>query len=420
MAGWGLAGLSVGLGPQWLSAGPRQLLESMVTAGPSLSLLLIALGLGTALFSLGRIVRSVALALLPAGEVSWPDRVLRNRRLARGPRIVAVGGGTGLSVLLRGLKRYTRNITAVVTVADDGGSSGILRGEMGILPPGDIRNCLVALADAEPAMAQLFQHRLQSETLGGHTLGNLFIGAMTEMSGDFQEAIRLSSQVLAVRGTVVPATLSPVRLRARMKDGRVVEGESLIPQVGGRIAEVELISDSDVRPQPVPEALEAIAEADLLILGPGSLFTSVVPNLLVDGLRAALVQSQALKIYVCNLMTQPGETDGFTASDHVRALLDLENDLFDVVVVNTGPIPYRYRDLYGQRGALPVHADVAKLESMGLRVIASNLVDLGPVLRHRSDALARTLLEALAETQAEIHPRKALALYWEELWSDGD
>lgn len=420
LLGYGLAGFLVWLVPEWLLGAPRVLLYRVTDAGPILSAAFTLLGLGLSLFSLGRIVTSVALALVPEGHGPWASQVLRRRRLERGPRIVTVGGGTGLSVLLRGLKRYTRNITAVVTVADDGGSSGVLRGEMGILPPGDIRNCLVALADAEPAMAQLFQHRLRSGHLKGHSLGNLFIGAMTEMSGDFQEAIRLSSQVLAVRGRVVPATLSPVSLRAFMEDGRVVEGESQIPRAQGKIKRVELVSEGGAEPRPVPEALESIEQADMIVLGPGSLYTSIIPNLLVNQLRESITGSEALKVYVCNLMTQPGETDGFSASDHARVLLEISPGLFDVVVVNTGPVPPSYRDRYGAKGAVPVLPDVRKLRGLGVEVVGENLLDGGQVIRHRQDLLARLLMELYAESDREARPRRYLRLYWEELWSDGD
>lgn len=315
-----------------------------------------------------------------------------------GPRVVALGGGTGLSVLLRGLKERTHRVTAIVTVADDGGSSGRLRDELGMLPPGDIRSCLVALADAEPLMRKLFQYRFnQGKGLEGHTFGNLFIAAMTDITGDFQEALLLSSRVLAVKGRVLPATLEKVVLKARMEDGTVVEGESQIPLRRGRIRRIQV----EPRCVPLPETLKALAEADVIVMGPGSLYTSVLPVLLVEGMAEAILASPAVKVYVCNVMTQSGETQGYRASDHVKAIKDhLCIDVVDVAVVNTGPLNLSLMERYTEEGAEPVVPDVEAVKAMGLEVVEGDLVDDGVFLRHDPRKLADAVLGVLSGVRA--------------------
>ncbi|MGB4026110.1 MAG: gluconeogenesis factor YvcK family protein, partial [Bacillota bacterium] len=235
------------------------------------------------------------------------------------PKLVVIGGGTGLATVLRGLKAFDCNITAIVTVADDGGSSGLLRKDMGILPPGDIRNCLLALAEAEPEMTALFNHRFSKGKLKGHCFGNLFLAAMTEMTGDFQEAIRAMSRILAVKGKVLPATLSDVSLVAEMDDGSVVFGETAIPLAKGKIKQLRLQPED---PPALDDAVDEIRAADGIIIGPGSLFTSIIPNLLVRGIRQAVAEAAGCKLYICNVMTQPGETDGFDVLDHIQAIQD--------------------------------------------------------------------------------------------------
>nr|NLA06507.1 uridine diphosphate-N-acetylglucosamine-binding protein YvcK [Bacillota bacterium] len=286
-------------------------------------------GLAVSLIGIGMVAFSAVMAfrlLVRTLAPEYGDRVVqalhRRYELGRGPKIVVVGGGTGLSTLLRGLKEFTGNLTAIVTVADDGGSSGRLRREMGVLPPGDIRDCLVALADSEPLMARLFEYRFPEGDptgLGGHAFGNLFIATMSAITGDFDEAVKESSRVLAVRGRVLPSTLENVALVAQCQGGQVVCGESTIGRCSTRIEKVFL---KPANPRALPEALESIAEADAIVLGPGSLFTSVIPNLLVEGIADAIRESRAPRIYVCNVMTQPGETDCFTAADHVEAIID--------------------------------------------------------------------------------------------------
>ncbi|MBE3519481.1 MAG: YvcK family protein [Firmicutes bacterium] len=315
------------------------------------------------------------------------------------PRVVAVGGGTGLSTLLRGLKKLPCQVTAIVTVADDGGSSGRLRRDMGILPPGDIRNCLLALAEAEPEMRQLFNHRFSRGEFEGHNFGNLFLAAMTEMTGDFQLAVRTMSRILAVKGKVLPATLEDVVLEASLEDGRVIRGEHLIPQAKGKIRDVRLI------PPDAPaleEALTEIESADIIILGPGSLYTSIIPNLLVKGIAGAIASSKALKFYVVNLMTQPGETDGYSAADHVRAILKVGGpELIETVVVNVGRVPPEVEQRYVEEGRYLVDPSLDAIRELGLSVIAGDFGAGGELARHDPDKLAGVILS----TWEEVHRR---------------
>src|SRR5437588_570661 len=280
----------------------------------------IALFAGAALSALGLIGLYRSLSdILPANSQSLIDRIYEYRVRQGGPRIVCVGGGTGMPTVLRGLKHHSANITAIVTVGDDGGSSGRLRREHGILPPGDFRNNIVALAEVEPLMQRLFQYRFaEGSPLGGHSFGNLFVLAMSGITGNFEHALRETSRVLLVKGTILPSTLQDVEICAQFKDGSEVCGESTIPEIGKPIERVSLRPE---HPAAQPEAVSAILEADLIVVGPGSLYTSVVPNLLVEGLAKALIQSDGLKVYVCNVATQPGETDGYNVEAHVEALV---------------------------------------------------------------------------------------------------
>ena len=297
----------------------------------------IAAGVLLILWGQTRSLNSITQVLMPEGNEELVDRLLTHRRLHRGPKIVAIGGGTGLSHLLRGLKDYSAKITAIVTVADDGGSSGRLRREIGVPPPGDIRNCLAALADEEKLLTELFQYRFRAgDGLVGHSFGNLFLTAMSDIAGDFEQAIAASSKVLAVRGEVLPATLSDVSLWAELADGRRIEGESSITKANGKILK---IGCTPANPPALPRALEALREADFIIIGPGSLYTSVIPNLLVKEIADAIANSEVPRIYVCNIMTQPGETDGYSVADHIRAIdRACGRPLFDAVVVQ-GKVP---------------------------------------------------------------------------------
>lgn len=363
--------------------------------------LVLAVGISVMAVALERIARWLLEAIVPPGTAGLARLAVRRRILNRGPRVVAIGGGTGLPVVLRGLKEYTSNITALVTVADDGGSSGRLRGEFRIPPPGDIRNCLVALADTEGLMERLFMHRFeQGAGLAGHNFGNLFILALAAVTGDFEEAIRQSSQVLAIRGRVLPVTLRQVTLDADLADGRTVRGESEIGRSTAPIRRVRLVPPD---PPPLEEALTAIDEADIIVLGPGSLFTSVIPNLLVPGIADRIRRSSALKVYVCNVMTQPGETAGFTHADHVRSLVEHAGPgLIDLCLVNTaavpGPVARRYADMGSEpvRG-FPLGPGVA---SQGIRTVGLPLLADGDVVRHDPERLARAIMAAFLDGRA--------------------
>jgi uncharacterized cofD-like protein len=328
----------------------------------------------------------------------------------QGPlRIVSIGGGNGLSTLLRGLKRYTKagegvlDITAVVTVTDDGGSSGRLRRDFDVLPPGDIRNCMVALSEDETLMSRLFQFRFSGgRGLKDHSFGNLFLTAMTHLTGDFSQAVRLSSEVLAVRGHIYPSTAANVAIEATLANGKKVQGESRISRSRSRI---EKIAIHPRRPKPLPETLEAIAKADLITLGPGSLFTSVIPNLLVDGIPKAIAQSPAVKVYFVNLMSQPGETTNFRASDHVAAILrHTKRPIVDVCVVNSHAIRGRVLDRYQANAARPVENDLENLEALGVKVISDDLVRMAghrvqEKIRHDSSVIGAIAFELAQKSQ---------------------
>lgn len=306
----------------------------------------------------------------------------------RKPRVVVIGGGTGLSVMLRGLKEQPLDITAIVTVADDGGSSGILRSELHMPPPGDIRNVLIALADAEPMLSQMLQYRFPVGTgLAGHSLGNLMLAAMREITGDFVTGVRELSRVLAVRGRVLPASANAIVLKAEMSDGTIVEGESKIPKARGVIKRV-FIEPADA--SPLQEAIEALQEADAILVGPGSLYTSILPNLLVPRIAQTIMKSQAVKIFICNVMTQPGETDDYTVSDHLNAVrFHVGEDLFDYVIVNNGEIPPQVQHKYAEKGAKAVHLDLDEVTRKGYRVIADRLVLFRTYLRHDAEKLSQ-------------------------------
>lgn len=357
-----------------------------------------------------QIISSVISVLIPEGSDRLIELIFQKRKLNRGPAVAVIGGGTGLSVLLRGIKSVTGNITAIVTVADDGGSSGRLRKDFNMIPPGDLRNCLVALADTEPLMEKLFQHRFGGTGgLSGHNFGNLFIAAMTEVLGDVEQALKESSKVLAVRGRVLPASIEKVRLVAQMTDGSVVEGESQIPLANKRI---EKISLQPKDPMPVKSALEAIQDADAVILGPGSLYTSILPNLLVRGVADTLRKSHAVKIYICNVMTQPGETDGYSASEHVKAILDhVGAGVIDYVVVNGHHVAAELQEKYAIQGAYPVEADVDKIEAMGIKAIKADVISETNWVRHDPLKLSRTIVSMIYKLKTNSERMRLLDYY---------
>ena len=314
---------------------------------------------------------------------------MKNDRLRK---VVVIGGGTGLSVLLRGLKRCSVDITAIVTVADDGGSSGRLRNDFDIPPPGDIRNVLIALSEAEPLFEALMQHRFKNgDGLSGHSVGNLLIAALTDITGDFVSAIKQLSRVLNVKGNVIPAANQAIVLNAVMTDGTHVIGESKIPLAGKKIKRVFLTPKAI---KPLQETIEAIEEADLIALGPGSLYTSILPNLLVPGITETIRKSKAKKVYICNIMTQQGETDDFSASDHVQALIDhIGYQLVDAIIVNDAPVPDDIAALYALEGSKPVIYDVEKLMSFGFQIIHDKIIEYEQkLIRHDAKRLSEILL----------------------------
>ncbi len=355
----------------------------------------VIIGSGCMMLATRQIIRSIIVVLMPESSDRLVDLIYEKRKLGRGPAVTVIGGGHGLSVLLRGIKASTSNVSAVVTVADDGGSSGRLREELGIIPPGDLRNCLVALADTEPLMEKLFQYRFEGKTaLAGHSFGNLFIAAMNEVTGDMETALQESSKVLAVKGRVLPASKEYVRLDAIMEDGTIVEGESQIPEAHKKIKRVRLFPK---KVPAVPSALEAIETADAIILGPGSLYTSIMPNLLVEGVAAALKKSKAIKIYICNVMTQPGETDNYTAAMHAKAILDhAGRGVIDYVLVNSAPID---EEMCESLNAKPVIIDEDKINALGMGLVKADLVSTTDAGRHDPYKLCAAVMKMIYELQ---------------------
>lgn len=357
-------------------------------------IIIILLGALLMLIAIRYVIRSVILALVPNKSEKLVDIIYEKRKLGKGPNVVVIGGGHGLSVLLRGMKTVTSNVTAIVTVADDGGSSGRLREDLGILPPGDLRNCLVALADTEPLMEKLFQYRFEGKgALAGHSFGNLFIAAMHGVTGDMETALQKSSKVLAVKGNVLPASKESVRLDAIMEDGTVVEGESRIPEAHKKIKRVKLFPE---KVSAVQAAIDAIKNADAIILGPGSLYTSIMPNLLVDGIADALIKSKAIKIYICNVMTQSGETDNYTASMHVKAILDhAGRGAIDFALVNGREISDDMKEYYKKESAYPVVIDEDAINALGVGFVKADMIDETDVIRHNPDKLAKSVMRMI-------------------------
>ena len=367
--------------PEWVYYTTLQFLPRFARAA-----LFIGVSLGIIAYGIWRLNTSLLAAFVrPSSEDSLIETIYRYRYQARGPKVVAIGGGTGLPVLLRGLKEHTSNLTAIVTVGDDGGSSGRLRRDLGVLPPGDLRNCIAALAEAEPLMTRLFQYRFDAGSgLDGHSFGNLFIVAMSGVTGNFEEAVHETSRVLAVRGQILPSTLTHVTVHARTEDHETISGESEITERGTRIKEIFL---QPTNAQANPEAIRAILEADMVVCGPGSLMTSVLPNLLVDGIRQAMAISQASKIYVCNVATQHGETDDFAVSDHFETLIQhIGPGLFDYVMANDnveGPLPESWQ-------SDPVPIDRLRVD--GARIVAADVISEKNRYQHDSRKLATAIM----------------------------
>jgi uncharacterized cofD-like protein len=348
-----------------------------------------------------------------------PFQHLGSGQIARRPlRVVSIGGGTGLSTLLRGLKQYVvapgvarvatsayaiGDLAAVVTVTDDGGSSGRLRKGLNVLPPGDIRNCMVALSEDETLLSRLFQYRFPGENeLGGHNFGNLFLTALAAVTGDFAEAVRESSQILASRGHIFPSTTADVQLEAHMDDGSVVRGETQITASQRRIVELKMVPSA---PEPLPQTLQAIAEADVITVGPGSLFTSLIPNVLVRGVPGAVAKSRAKKIFICNLMQQANESLGLTASEHIAAIYKHAGQpIFDYALVNNEPISAAMLAKYKEQDSGPVAGDVAAIERLGVQCVTGNFVEEADVVRHHTAAVAKALLRVAYAAERSATP----------------
>jgi uncharacterized cofD-like protein len=367
--------------PGWVTVATLQFLPLGVRA-----LLFLLIGGALCVVGFSGLYRSLA-DVLPDNSQSLLDRIYEHRVRQGGPRIVCIGGGTGMPTVLRGLKHYSANITAIVTVGDDGGSSGRLRREHGILPPGDFRNNIVALAQVEPLMARLFQYRFgEGSALGGHSFGNLFVLAMTGITGSFEHALRETTRVLAVQGVILPSTLEDVEICAEFEDGTQVCGESRLPEIGKPISRIHL---NPVHPAAQPEAVSAILEADLIVLGPGSLYTSVVPNLLVEGIAKALIQAEGLTVYVCNVATQPGETDGYNVEAHVAALVNHLPGKANPIDIVIAP---RHADL-----SAPLEPGISLVKTAPsrmthTRVMVEDVVRDDLALRHDPDKLAAVLM----------------------------
>lgn len=369
----------------------------------SLGVLVILLGLVVMAWATQRLIRTMIGVVMPGESENLSDLIFSNLQLSKGPKVVVIGGGTGLSVMLRGLKAKTYNLTAVVTVADDGGSTGRIRQDLDIIAPGDLRNCLVALADKEGLMEKLFAHRFGgSGNLTGHSFGNLFIAALIEVLGDVEEAMDATSKVLRVRGKVIPSSAEKIRLNAEMTDGRIVEGESQIPHAHGKIKRVFTTPE---HPKAIQSAVRAIQEADAIVLGPGSLYTSIMPNLCVPDIVQAVRTSKAPKIYICNVMTQPGETDDYTVSDHVKAInRQAGGRVIDFVIANNGDVDPDVLQRYVATGSHSVIIDKKEVSQAGATLILSDLINKENSATHDTKKLANVLFDLINALRTDLSP----------------
>lgn len=339
--------------------------------------------------------------------------IYEKRLLVKGPKIVVIGGGTGLSTMLRGLKYYTSNITAIVTVADDGGGSGDLREDLGMLPPGDIRNCILALADTEPLMEELLQYRFPDGRLKNQSFGNLFLAAMDGVSENFEDAVQKMSSVLAVTGKVLPVTLDDMKLVAKLENGSIVEGESQIPdEVINQKSKIKKLMIEPKDAKPLEDALKALREADAIVMGPGSLYTSIIPNLLVKDIVENIKKSDAIKIYICNIMTQPGETDNFTVSDHIKVLQKYGGrNIVDYVIANRGDISKSVKEKYLEDNSELVELDKKELKSLGVEAIEATLAKIDKdYVKHDTEYLSEVLVDAIMEKKL-LYDRKKIIEY---------
>ncbi|WP_301860215.1 YvcK family protein [uncultured Megasphaera sp.] len=404
-------GLVLTFNYQWLSQVEEWLFRLLYElTGHYNYTVLATLGIGIIVFgclvmvwATRRLIRTMFGVVMPGESGNISDLILSNLQLAKGPKVAVIGGGTGLSVMLRGLKTKTYNLTAVVTVADDGGSTGRIRQDLDIIAPGDLRNCLVAMADKEGLMEKLFAHRFGgSGDLTGHSFGNLFIAALIEVLGDVEEAMDATSKVLKVRGKVIPSSAEKILLNAEMTDGRIIHGESQIPHAHGKIKRV---FTTPLYPKAVQSAVKAIQNADTIVLGPGSLYTSIMPNLCVPDIAAAVRNSRARKIYICNVMTQPGETDNYSVADHVKAInRQLGEDVIDFVIANNGNVDPAILQRYASTGSYPVSIDKKEVNRCGATLILSDLVnkDVGGI--HDTKKLANVLFDLINALRTDLSP----------------
>lgn len=407
-----VAGAALMMNYQWLAFLEDEFLEFIYeqtgsynyTMIASIGLIVIFLGAICMLWGAKKVIKTIITAILPQGEGQLGDYIFQNMRLGQGPKVVVIGGGTGLSTLLRGLKNRTANLTAIVTVADDGGSSGRLREDYDIIAPGDLRNCLVALAEKEGLMEELFQYRFSGTgNLAGHSFGNLFLTALTQMlDQDVEKALEAASKILKVRGRVIPSSTEKVKLGAEMEDGSRIMGESHIPESGKKIKRV---FTEPKAPKAEGTALQAIDEADAIILGPGSLYTSIMPNLLVDKIAEHIKASKAMKLYICNVMTQPGETDGYTAADHVQAIIDHAGEgLVNMILVNDSSLSEETVEAYRKASAEPVFVDTERLTQMGVRTVRAMVADESGKAAHNPQRLGKVVMDMIYALQTDIEP----------------
>lgn len=384
-------------------------------------LVLAGAGIVTIYFAYRMSIKSLTVLMGEAGYnnfVSFKNlgRIVYDKQhLVRGPKIVVVGGGTGLSTMLRGLKHYTSNITAIVTVADDGGGSGVLREELGILPPGDIRNCILALADTEPVMEELLQYRFKDGMLKGQSFGNLFLAAMDGISDNFEDAIKKMSDVLAVTGRVLPVTLSNIKLYGELENGVIIEGESKISKrEQHRGIPIKRVFIEPPGVLPLKEAISAIDEADAVILGPGSLYTSIIPNLLVEEMAFHIENCNALRIYVSNIMTQPGETTGYSVCDHIDSIHKYaKGRIIDCVIANTGHIPEWLCAKYEDDGASEVKMDRDRIKDRGIKVLEDDFVLIYKnLVRHNSKKLAHVIMDLILDRKLSQSKGRNIGVYY--------
>ena len=371
----------------------------------SLGIVILILGIVVMGWSTRRLIRTMLDVVVPNESGNISELILSNLKLTKGPKVVVIGGGTGLSVMLRGLKTKTYNLTAVVTVADDGGSSGRIRQDLDIIAPGDLRNCLVAMADKEGLMEKLFAHRFGgSGNLTGHSFGNLFIAALIEVLGDVEGAMDATSKVLKVRGKVIPSSADKILLNAEMADGTIVQGESQIPKAREH-GKIKRVFTTPEKPRAIQSAVKAICDADAIVLGPGSLYTSMMPNLLVPEIAAAIRSSSANKIYICNVMTQPGETDDYTVSDHIKAIERYAGGpIIDFVMANNGDIDTAILQQYAAAGQHPVIIDKREINETGATLIQADLVDHETGATHNTKKLANVLFDLINALRTDLSP----------------